>query len=187
MASRHLRLLLLLGATVTGLLAGIVIAHAATDIQCPNRGSPHCEGTPNRDRMFGRDVRDQMQARRGNDELYGYAERDDLSGNDDQDLIYGNDGEDDLKGAEDSDLYNCGGVYCGIQGGPGPDTINGGPNEDAIWAGEGIDRIAGDEAHDYLISWDDGAGGDYVYPQSFDDCYVNQNDIVVNQCQIHYP
>lgn len=130
--NRALAMLGAIGAALA-LVAGVAYAD---EISCDGG---RCEGTENRDRIFGSFVRDEIYALGGADNVRAYEGRDFVDGGGQPDDIRLGDGHD--RG----------------HGGPVGDDIYGGPGNDRLRGGKGTDGLIGESGDDVLRA---GVGGE---------------------------
>ncbi|NJO79360.1 MAG: DUF4347 domain-containing protein [Cyanobacteria bacterium RM1_2_2] len=127
-----------------------------------NDGNNTIAGTPDSDRLFGRD---------GNDTLRGRACNDLLDGGRGDDRLFGGDDRDNLQGRQNNDQLNGGRGNDRLNGGLGRDRAKGGSGNDTAFGRRGADRLNGNGGNDRL---DGGQGRDRVRGGNGDDVVLGR-------------
>lgn len=115
------------------------------------------KGTPNVDRLVGKN---------GNDRIYGEGDQDSLLGGRGDDLLYGQEDDDRMFGEEGNDK---------LYGGYDNDRMDGGLGADSLFGEQGLDTLIGGAGNDYLDggiendSMSGGAGNDTYFVDSAGD------------------
>ena len=164
--------ILLISAMVAALLFASGVALAA-DISCSTN---LCQGTPDRDLIYGTDSAEQIDALAGADVVYANGGRD---------TVYGGRGNDAIEGFGNNDTIYGGSGDDGTQGiGLAPINLEGGEASDKVYGGEGADWIdAAAEDTDGSVDRSYGEeGNDYIYAidgnEDIIDCGPGANDVV---------
>ncbi|MBD2090066.1 hypothetical protein H6F67_09395 [Microcoleus sp. FACHB-1515] len=99
-------------------------------------------GTPERDRLAGREIAESISGLAGDDRILG------LGGND---TLIGGSGNDELDGGAGRDTLNGGAGSDALRGGEGNDILIGGGGNDLLDGGQGRDRLRGNGGSDRFV------------------------------------
>ncbi|MBD2089116.1 hypothetical protein H6F67_04510 [Microcoleus sp. FACHB-1515] len=132
------------------------------------RNSRRFRGTAKAEIISGNQVRNRVEAGRGNDVILGKDGNDRLGGDAGNDLLFGGVGDDRLDGGNGRDL---------LFGGLGDDVLKGDGGNDTIDGGAGIDRINGGNGGDTIVG---GAGVDTLTGGAGKDRFLYNGDLFAN-------
>jgi Ca2+-binding RTX toxin-like protein len=135
---RRATLVLAVVAAMLIVASGVAVARTIT---CDGG---RCDGTNNKDTMYGSARHDAMFGYRGGDLMRGDGGRDFVNGDGGRDRLSGGQKDDTVNGGDDDDV---------VVGNPGNDQLNAGNGDDRVEAADGMrDHIScGNGRHDIVV------------------------------------